>query len=113
APQKAGRDEGMVSPVEQRDRCRPVVRPQLDSRYPLGFQKRLKTTSANSFVDRFTDIGRPSTLFELFCSALYVPTGGPRFAGEYIVVGALLSEQSGLCRPRHRQESRKPDSIAA
>ncbi len=40
APQKAGRDEGMVSPVEQRDRCRPVVRPQLDSRYPLGFQKR-------------------------------------------------------------------------
>jgi hypothetical protein len=32
----------LVSPVEQRDRCRPVVRPQLDSRYPLGFQKRLK-----------------------------------------------------------------------
>jgi hypothetical protein len=31
----------MVSPVEQRDGRRPVVRPQLDSRYPLGFQKRL------------------------------------------------------------------------
>jgi transposase len=55
APQKAGRDEGMVSPVEQRDRCRPVVRPQLDSRYPLGFQKRHKfhvVAHASAAVDQ-------------------------------------------------------------